>query len=499
MGTTNVTSPITAPERFHFRSLPVKLESNDERVITLPFMAGTASRLTDLVERIKNLPNNEAEECLGQVRHQFSHRHENLELVFLEHYGLAARLTGLTEHVSAAKQLLIGSYFTMEYSFQSTALFNPSIVPHPDQSNIPDGATRFIMSLRATGEGHVSSSIFRTGMILSDENLIIDEAPHFSARTRLAPDHHYEKSMFRRKLAEMSVHLDVVDLVLDRLSDAFTFVDLEHAIQALQEAGGDHADLSESIESMLYLARSNYQLKLSPDADVSHLVLFPQSDSESRGIEDVRLVRFVDDDGTTKYYGTYTAYNGIRTLPMLFETEDFKRIRIHTLNGACAINKGMALFPRRIDGHYAMCSRIDGHRLFIMYSDMAYFWETAEPIAEPKYFWELRLIGNCGSPIETDEGWLLLTHGVGPMRQYAIGAMLFDLDNPAKMIGRLRDPLIMAPEEEREGYVPNVVYSCGAMRIADRLFVPYAVADEKTRMASVSVKGLVEQIKSDGP
>lgn len=462
-------------------------------------MAGTASRLSDLVERIKNLPNDEAEQCLGQVRRQFLHRHENLEVVFLEHFGLAARLTGLTEHISAVKQLLIGSYFTMEYSFQSTALFNPSIVPHPDQSNIPEGATRFIMSLRATGEGHVSSTIFRTGVILSDENLIIDEAPRFSARTRLAPDHHYEKSIFRRKLAEMSVHLDAVDLVLGRLRDAFTFVDLEHAIRAVQEAGGDYADLSETIESMLYLARSNYQLKLSPDADVSHLVLFPQSDSESRGIEDARLVRFVDDDGAVTYYGTYTAYDGVHTLPMLFETVDFKRIRIHTLNGACAINKGMALFPRRINGHYAMCSRIDGHRLFIMYSDMAYFWETAEPIAEPKYFWELRVIGNCGSPIETEEGWLLLTHGVGPMRQYAIGAMLFDRDNPAQMIGRLRHPLITAPEEEREGYVPNVVYSCGAMRVGDRLFVPYGVADEKTRMASVSLQGLLEQIKSDGP
>lgn len=499
MSTDSHPTPINASERIRFRSLPVKLESDDRRVITLPFMAGTASRLLDLVERIKNLPNDEAEECLAQVRHQFSHRHENLEVVFLEHFGLAARLTGLTEHISAVKQLLIGSYFTMEYSFQSTALFNPSIVPHPDQSNIPEGATRFIMSLRATGEGHVSSSVFRTGLIQPDEGLVMDEAPRFSARTRLAPDHQYSKPMFRRKLVEMSAFMDTADLVLARLEDTFTFVDLEHAIRSISEDGGEHADRPTTFESMLYLARSNYQLKLGPEADVSHLVLFPHSDSESRGIEDVRLVRFVDDDATVTYYGTYTAYDGIHTLPMLFETDDFKRIRIHTLNGACAINKGMALFPRRINGHYAMCSRIDGHRLFIMYSDMAYFWETAEPIAEPKYFWELRVIGNCGSPIETEDGWLLLTHGVGPMRQYAIGAMLFDHDNPAKMIGRLRHPLIMAPEEEREGYVPNVVYSCGAMRVGDRLFVPYGVADEKTRMASVSVQGLLDQIKNDGP
>ncbi len=492
-------SPPEHADRIDLRSLPVKLESDDERVISLPFMAGTASHLSGLVQQIQDLPDDEAEQCLAQVRRQFLNRHENLETVFLEHFGLAARLMGLTQHISAVKQLLIGSYFTMEYSFQSTALFNPSIVPHFDQSNIPDGATRFIMSLRATGEGHVSSTIFRTGVILPDENLIIDEAPRFSARTRLAPDHHYEKSIFRRKLAEMSARLETVDLVLDRLREAFTFVDLEHATQALLEAGSDYADTSSTVEGMLYLARSNYQLKLSPDADVSHLVLYPQSDSESRGIEDMRLVRFVDDDGTVTYYGTYTAYDGSHTLPMLVETADFKRIRVHTLNGAGAINKGMALFPRRINGHYAMCSRIDGNRLFIMYSDMIYFWETAVPIAEPKYFWELRVIGNCGSPIETEEGWLLITHGVGPMRQYAIGAMLFDRDDPARMIGRLKHPFITASEDEREGYVPNVVYSCGAMRVGDRLFIPYGVADEKTRMASVSVQGLLDQIKSDGP
>lgn len=493
------TSAPAIHQRIDFQSLPVRLESDDDRVITLPFIAGIPERLSELVERIKNLPDEEAESSLDEVRQRFMHRHEKLDLVFLEHFGMAARLTNFHESISATKQLLIGSYFTMEYSFQSTALFNPSIVPHFDQTGVPEGGIRFIMSLRATGEGHISSTVFRTGVIMPDESIAIDEAPRLSARTRVAPDHSYHKWIFRRKLAEMSVHMDEVDRVLERLHDEFTFVELEKAIQDYQEAGADVTTFTEAVNSMLYLARSNYQVKLSPDADVSHLVLFPHSEDEAHGIEDMRLVRFVDDDASVTYYGTYTAYNGTNILPMLIETADFKRVRVHTLNGACALNKGMALFPRRINGHYTMCSRIDGHRLFIMYSDLVHFWESAEPVAEPKYSWELRTIGNCGSPIETDEGWLLLTHGVGPMRRYSLGAMLLDLENPAKLIGRLRVPLIEPSEDEREGYVPNVVYACGAMRLGERLYISYAVADEITRIGSVSLQGLIDQIKEDGP
>ena len=489
----------TDKDTVDFQSLPVRLESDDNRVITLPFMAGSTSRLSDLVQRILGLSDDEVDLCLTDVRRRFNYRHEGLDAVFIEHFGLAARLAGLQESPTRARQELIGSYFTTEYSFQSTALFNPSIAAHPDQTNLPEGAIRFIMSLRATGEGHVSCAVFRTGVIRSDGTVSIDDAPSISARTRLAPDHTYHKEVFRRKLDEMSVDTRAADLVLTHLPDAFNFVELEQAIEFANPGGTEENRVSEVVDSMLWLARSNYQLKLSPGAGISHLVIFPQTDNEARGIEDVRLVRFRDDEGSITYYGTYTAYNGIRTLPMLFETADFSRIRIHTLNGACAVNKGMALFPRKIDGHYVMCGRMDGHSLYIMYSDMVHFWETATPLAGPKYSWELRLIGNCGSPIETDEGWLLLTHGVGPMRQYSIGAMLLDQADPSKMIGRLKSPLVTPTEEEREGYVPNVVYTCGAMPLGDRLYIPYAVADSATRMASVSLSGLLARIKRDGP
>jgi predicted GH43/DUF377 family glycosyl hydrolase len=285
---------------------------------------------------------------------------------------------------------------------------------------------------------------------------------------------------------------------LGQLPEQFSFVQLETAIAEAKENGRTYGRFSETLEAMLWLGRSNYRLKLYEGADVSHLVIFPYSDSESRGIEDVRLVRFVDDDGSVTYYSTYTAYNGIHTLPMLFETKDFLKISVHTLNGECAMNKGMALFPRRINGHYVMCSRIDGHNLFIMYSDMVHFWESAELLAQPKYPWELRLIGNCGSPLETAEGWLLMTHGVGPMRQYSIGAMLVDLDDPRKIIGRLKRPLLAPTEREREGYVPNVVYSCGAMVHGSLLYIPYAMSDTATGMATVPLAELIAQIRRDG-
>jgi predicted GH43/DUF377 family glycosyl hydrolase len=327
----------------------------------------------------------------------------------------------------------------------------------------------------------------------------LDSPAHYPARSRLAPDQQYLKDLFRRKLGEMAVDLDNADTVLNRLPEQFTLVELERAIAQFRESARAHPQFTETMESMLWLAASNYRLKLKEDADISQIVIFPQSDNESRGIEDLRLVRFTDDDGAVSCVGTYTAFNGVRTLPMLLETRDFRTIAIHTLNGACAINKGLALFPRRLNGHFAMCSRIDGQNLYIMYSDMIHFWETAKLFARPKYPWELRLIGNCGSPIETREGWLLMTHGVGPMRRYCIGAMLLDLEDPTKIIGRLKEPLITPSEEEREGYVPNVVYSCGSMVHRARLFIPFAMSDEVTSMASVPLGDLLDQLIADGP
>jgi predicted GH43/DUF377 family glycosyl hydrolase len=250
------------------------------------------------------------------------------------------------------------------------------------------------------------------------------------------------------------------------------------------------------LDGLLALADANYTLSRPAGGRISDLIMFPQSPYESRGVEDLRLVRFTEPGGSTTYYGTYTAFDGRGILPMLMQTDDFQTVKVSTLNGACAVNKGLALFPRRIRDRYVMCSRIDGQNLFLMSSDRVTFWETAEPLAQPAFPWEYRLIGNCGSPIETPEGWLLLTHGVGPVRQYAIGAMLLDLEDPRKIRGRLREPLLVPPESLRDGYVPNVVYTCGALLHAGRLFSPYAAADEVTVMARVDLAELLARLLS---
>ena len=282
------------------------------------------------------------------------------------------------------------------------------------------------MSLRAVGEGHISTTVFQTGTIGAAGLLRLDPALGRSARPHIVPEAQYSRDLLRRKLCEMGIASDMADIIFERLPERFTHAELDAVTTTVRSHWGEDPRLSNIIAVLEWLVRSNYRLKLEDDDNIADLVLFPRSETESKGIEDMRLVRFVDDDGAVTYFGTYTGFNGQGILPMLMETPDFRTISIHTLNGACVQNKGMALFPRRIDGHYAMCSRIDGHNLFLMFSDYIHFWESAQVLARPRYPWEWRLIGNCGSPQETPEGWLLITHGVGPMRRYSIGAMLLD-------------------------------------------------------------------------
>lgn len=476
------------------KRLPVAFQSDKRRVITRFFDAGGPSRIQSIVQRVAQLSDAEVARILEEVFQRFRTRHSNIASIFEQHYHNAMAAIGASTTAETNRRLLVGSYFTMEYSIESAALFNPSIVPHIDQRNLPEGAVRFIMSLRATGEGHVSSIVFRTGVIYSDHEVQTDPVSRFSHPISVVPDKQYDKELFRRKLKDIRVPLVAVDLVLNRLSDTFTMAQLEHAIMTAQEAEPRKLQSADAVQGIRWLARANYQLQLSRGADASELVIFPQTSNESRGIEDLRLVRFVNDDGTVTYYGTCTAFDGYRVLPELVETTDFLKIGVHTLNGSKAQNKGMALFPRRIGGNYVMCSRIDGENLFLMHSDNIHFWETAKLLQIPKNPWEFVQVGNCGSPLETSEGWLLLTHGVGPMRTYSIGAMLLDLDDPSKVIGILDEPLIVPTEKERDGYVPNVVYTCGAMIHNEHLFVPFATSDTSTRFGMVSMERLLDRL-----
>jgi predicted GH43/DUF377 family glycosyl hydrolase len=476
--------------------LPIRFRNDIRRVITRPFDPGSEARVRKIIDRVAQLSQAEVDRVLGQVLEKFRSRHKNITAVFEEHYQAAVALTGEPENLSPNHRLLIGSYLTMEYSIESAALFNPSIVKHRNQRNLPPGAVRFIMSFRATGEGHVSSIVFRDGILHADHQIHMEPASRYSHRVRMSPDKQYEKQLFHRKLRDIAVDEAPVNAVMNLLPDYFTILQLEQAVAAASESAPEKLVYEQARSSMLMLARSNYQLELSKDAEAAEVVIFPQSRNEWHGIEDLRMVNFIDDDGTNTFFGTYRAFDGYRILPQLMETSDFLRIGIHTLNGAQAQNKGMALFPRRIDGHYVMCSRVDGENLYIMYSDIVHFWETAELLQIPKNSWEFVQIGNCGSPLETPEGWLLLTHGVGPMRTYCIGAMLLDLKDPRKVVGHLEEPLISATKEERDGYVPNVVYTCGAMIHNDYLYIPFSTSDHVTRFAYVSLRGLLERLVS---
>ncbi|MCH8805582.1 MAG: glycosidase [Planctomycetes bacterium] len=481
--------------RLNVRRMPEQFFSDQRRVITRLFLPGGEERIRSILERVLALPEDEVSVLLERVRAGFGERHKDINAVFREHFAAVKHHLNGRNDLSPERRQLIGAYFTMEYSIEAAALFNPSIVPHPDQSGTPEGSIRFIMSLRATGEGHVSSIAFRTGIIRANGELELDPISRYVERAKPLDERMYHKHTLFLKLIEMGAYNKITETILERMPDEFTYTGLSSVIEVVGKSLNDRDLFQHTAENVRWLAHSNYHLQFPPEADVSEVVIFPVTENESRGIEDARFVRFVDDDGTPHYYGTYTAYNGFRILPQLLETPDFRYFRIATLNGRFAQNKGMALFPRKIDGWYTMISRVDNENLYIMSSKNIRFWNDADRLQAPRYPWEFIQIGNCGSPLETEQGWLLLTHGVGPMRTYCIGAMLLDLENPSKVIGHLKEPLLVPNEHEREGYVPNVVYSCGAIIHNDQLIMPYAMSDSATSVATVSLPELLDHLK----
>ena len=470
------------------------LHGDDKRVITRFFGVGGDVRARKVISRVARLPEAEVSRLLAEVHADFEARHRDIEDKFERNFNQIKRLVPDADFISRDRRLLLGSYFTMEYSIESAALFNPSIVPHPDQTGCPKSAVRFIMSLRATGEGHVSSIVFRTGILTHEGDVQLDPPSHYAAKMRVRQDRSYEKKLFFLKLIEMAAYSDAARVVLDELPQYFTFEQLQHKLREVRERPARPSPFSETEDNMLWLARSNYHIDTPPKTTPQEIVIFPTSENETRGIEDCRLTPFRHDDGKLTFFGTYTAYNGFRVLPQLLETRDFHSFEIHTLNGKYVQNKGMALFPRMIDGLYHMIGRLDGENMFLMRSDNPHFWNEAVKLIGPVYPWEFVQIGNCGPPIETDRGWLLLTHGVGPMRRYCIGVNLLDLDDPSKVIAHLPQPLIVPGEEERNGYVPNVVYSCGALAHGDTLLIPYAVSDSASTFATLSISQLLDAL-----
>jgi len=413
----------------------VVIKPDNKRVILRPFEMRT-ERINKVVARILSLSNREAFRELKTIYKNFNGRHREIKLFYLDRYEQIKKYLTDVEQINENRKSLIGAYFTNEYSVEAAALFNPSVIWSPDQTELTKGSRRFILSLRAVGEGHISSIIFTSGII--NENNIIN-------------------------LEERSDFVTNPQKINDNLSG--------------------NSDL--------------YEIEYSRDIPLSERIIFPYSPSESNGIEDARFVEFYDDKGERTFYATYTAYNGNTIHPQILETKDFLYFKISSLKGREVINKGMALFPRKINGNYAMLSRQDNENIYLMYSDKLYSWNNKELIVEPEYSWEFIQLGNCGSPIETDDGWLVISHSVGAMRQYRIGAFLLDKKDPSKVIGRLRKPLLSAGKKEREGYVPNVVYSCGGIINNGELIIPFAMSDYVSSFVRVNLKVLIAELKSN--
>jgi len=488
---------VTEQRRPLIKRRPTLLNAESSRVITRPHIPGDRARTKQLVARVLKLSDDDVHRLLEDVFHEFSARHRNFRQALERNFerisgNVPKRLT-----LTAEQRLLLGAYFTSEYSVEAAALFNPSIVPHPDQKGVDTGSLRFVMSFRATGEGHVSSIEFRSGIIDENHDIFFDPVSQYVATPEMHTDPAYQRLHFRRKLEELGTRDRVMNHLLEGLGETFTVDELELQIKTLRSSKHRRKDKQHAIDTALWLARSNYEVIFRSDQPISERVIFPVSANESAGIEDARFVRFVDDDGTVTYYATYTAYNGIVILPQLLETKDFLTFRMHTLSGNAVQNKGMALFPRKVNGRFVMLSRQDGVNNYIMFSDSLRFWNDADLLQEPADPLEFVQIGNCGSPVETSEGWLALFHGVGPMRKYSVWAELLDIDDPSKVIGRLNEPILTPDEHERDGYVPNVVYSCGSMIHEDVLIVAYGIADQRCRIATLSIPELLSRLKTN--
>ncbi|MCD6393504.1 MAG: glycoside hydrolase family 130 protein [Planctomycetes bacterium] len=484
-------------QRLKIERKAIKILGDTSRVITLLHLPTDRHRISRIIQRIISMSETAAKNLITQIMIDFSGRHEDIEYIFERHLNEVKGYLPRDAMLSEVKKALIGAYFTKEYAIESAALFNPSIVPHPDQSYLDKGSLRFGMSLRATGDGHVSSIVFRSGVLDRHNTFHFDPVSDFVETPNLQLDPVYKRNIFQRKLDEMGASNEITVYVLNQLSEDFTYTEVIEKIEILRAKPQFSERIqNRTFEIMRWLADSNYEVGFHPDHRISERVIFPVSKNESRGIEDARFVQFFNDNGEVVYFATYTAYNGVTILPQLIETKDFIKFNILTLHGKAVKNKGMALFPRKIGGRYAMLSRQDGENNHIMFSDNIHFWQKSQIIQEPEFPWEFMQIGNCGSPLETDEGWIVLTHGVGPMRQYCIGAMLLDLENPTKIIARLDAPLLVPHEKEREGYVPNVVYSCGALIHNNELIIPYAMSDVNSGIATVAVKELLNCMRA---
>jgi predicted GH43/DUF377 family glycosyl hydrolase len=467
------------------------------RVVARLFVAGqevvggSESRASGVVDRLLALDEMEVKIRFEEILERFGHRHRDLVAVFSHHADRIGNRLDPSVELSEERWLLLGATFTHEYSFEGAAVCNPSMVAHPDQSDLPRGDLRFVMSVRGVGEGHQSTIGFRTGVITAAGDVSVDEPGPFPT---LGSVHAgvFDRDVFHGRLRALGRDGESAAFVLDHLEASFTVEDLEARLSVLTAQRDTRRNAQTTATRLRSIAACSYSTRFPVDAELSERVLWPAMAAEARGMEDARFVRFVEDDGTATYYATYTAFDGADISQQLLHTDDFASFESSPLVGPAATNKGLALFPRRIGGRFAALSRHDRETNAVGLSDTIGAWDETVTFQAPERAWEVIQLGNCGSPIETDAGWLVLTHGVGPMRTYSIGAVLLDLDDPTKVVATLPEPLIAPSDDERDGYVPNVVYSCGGLLHGDTLVIPYGIADTSIAIATVQWPKLID-------
>ncbi len=477
------------------------MTADNSRVVTRLFVPGheaydpQESRSSAVLQRLLDLPDDEVQRCYDDVVARFETRHRGLTDTFLRHADELSEYLDPGCPVSVTRRLLLGATFTSEYALEGAALCNPSMVVHPNQTGVGPGSVRFAMSARAIGEGHCSSITFRTGTITGSGEVELDPSPSFATKGQRGGAT-YEGEVFKAELRRLRGDRDDAEYVLGHLGPRFTEAELEGRLRILGDHAATRKRATRTIGLIRGIAERSYSIRFDEGTPLSEQVLVPSMSAESKGMEDARFVRFVDDDGSVTFYAPYTAYNGTDIGQQLLETFDFVHFTTSPLVGAAAANKGLALFPRRIGGRFAALSRSDRESNTIVFSENPRRWEHGLACQVPTKSWEVVQLGNCGSPIETPAGWLVLTHGVGPMRTYSIGAVLLDLEDPTRTLGRLREPLLSPAPDEQDGYVPNVVYSCGALLHAGTLILPYGIGDCAIGVATVPLDELLASLGS---
>ncbi len=498
--TTATSTTATSPAALVTRS-PQRIAADAGRVVTRLFVPGQEgfeaqeSRAGVVLSRILALSDDEVRATLHDVLTRFEGRHRDLKGTFRRHASELADRLDPDREFTESRMLLLGATFTNEYAIEGAALCNPSMVAHPDQSGVEPHSLRFVMSVRGIGEGHRSTIGFRTGVVDAAGRATIDEPAPYASTGRVEPAL-LDAAVFRAELSTRDRAGEAADYVFDALGDLFTRADLDERLDSLRAHLSTRGHAVDTIAMIREIAARCYAVEFPSGVSLSERVLWSAMEAEQVGMEDARFVRFVDDDGSVTYHATYTAYSGSHISQQLLTTTDFQTFTSVPLVGRAAANKGLALFPRRIKGRYAAMSRSDRETNSVAFADHLSVWPAGSPCQQPTEAWEALQLGNCGPPIETDAGWLVLTHGVGPMRTYSIGAILLDLDDPTRVTGRLRRPLLTPAPEDRNGYVPNVVYSCGALVHAHTLVIPYGICDGAIGIATVPLAELIAELSS---